>query len=134
LASDIRVANVRVWVTAVVVVERSITTEVSATFINMLTRSDQTADLDLDQDGAELFAQALDEAALTRLEAALAALPTNVPGVRIGEGRKLKPFLEVAGSIGGIAATVLGRFVRSCSTRRPSVTGRSAGIRTARSW
>ena len=72
--------------TAVVVVERSITTEVSATFINMLARSDQTADLDLDQDGAELFAQALDEAALTRLEAALAALPTNVPGVRIGEG------------------------------------------------
>ena len=49
-------ANVRDWVTAVVVVERSTTTEVSATFINMLARSDQTADLDLDQDGAELFA------------------------------------------------------------------------------
>jgi hypothetical protein len=104
--------SVRLWVTAVVVVERSTTTKVSATFINMLARSDQTADLDLDQDGAELFAQALDAAALTRLEAALAALPTNVPGVRIGEGRKLKPFLEVAGSIGAVAATALGPDAR----------------------
>jgi hypothetical protein len=78
----------------------------------MFARFDQTADLDLDQDGAELLAQTLDEATLTRLEAALAVLPTNVPGVRIGEGRKLKPFLEVAGSIGGIAATALGHDAR----------------------
>jgi len=32
-------------------------------------------------------------------------LPTDGPGVPIGERRKLKPFLEVAGPIGGIAAT-----------------------------
>lgn len=100
------------WVTAAAIVVRSTTTEVSATFISMLARFDQAADLRLDQDGAEFFAQALDEAALIRLEAALAALPTNVPGVRIGEGRKLKPFLDVAGSIGGIAATALGPNAR----------------------
>jgi predicted protein tyrosine phosphatase len=32
-------------------------------------------------------------------------VPTDGPGVPIGERRKLKPFLEVAGPIGGIAAT-----------------------------
>ncbi|WP_010161212.1 phytanoyl-CoA dioxygenase family protein [Sphingomonas sp. PAMC 26617] len=100
--------NVRHWVTAVVVLERSTTTEVSATFIRMLARFDQTVELDLYRDGAELFAQALDEAVLIRLEAALAALPTNVPGVRIVEGRHLKTFLESAGPIGAIAAAALG--------------------------
>jgi hypothetical protein len=100
------------WVTDVAVVGRSTTTEVSATSISMLAKFDQTADLNLDQDGAELFAQALDEAGLMRLEATLAALPTNVPGVRIGEGRQLKPFLEVAGPIGAIAATALGSGAR----------------------
>ena len=32
-------------------------------------------------------------------------LPTDGPGVPIGERRKLKPFLEVAGPIGGRVAT-----------------------------
>jgi hypothetical protein len=104
--------NVGFWVTAVAVVVRSTTTKVSATFIGMLARLDQHTDLNLDQNGAGLFAQALDEAALIRLEAALAALPTNVPGVRIGEGQQLKPFLEVAGPIGAIAATALGADAR----------------------
>ena len=49
-------ANVRVWRTAAVVVARSTKIEVSATFISMIARSDQTADLCLDQDGAELMA------------------------------------------------------------------------------
>lgn len=39
-------------------------------------------------------------------------LPTDGPGVPIGERRKLKPFLEVAGPIGGIAATAFGPDAR----------------------
>jgi len=47
--------NVRVGGTAVIVVERSTKTEVSATFISMIARFDRTADLCLDQDGAEII-------------------------------------------------------------------------------
>lgn len=59
-----------------------------------------------------MFARALDEAACIRLEAALAALPTSMPGVRIGGDPQLKPFLETAGPIGAIAATALGSEAR----------------------
>ena len=69
-------------------------------------------DLTLNDDGAQLFAQALDEAACGRLEIALAALPTSRPGVRIGEGRQLQPFLADAGPIGAIATSVLGEQAR----------------------
>ena len=65
-------------------------------------------DLTFDKDGAELFSQALDEADCIRLEAVLAALPTSMPGVRIGDGSQLKRFLDTAGPIGAIAAAVLG--------------------------
>ena len=75
----------------------------------MLANVRRSADLTLNDDGAKLFAQALDEAACCRLETALAALPTSRPGVRIGEGGQLKPFLEHAGPIGTIAASVLGQ-------------------------
>ena len=37
----------------------------------------------------------------------MAALPTSRPGVRIGEGRQLQPFLGDAGLIGAIATSVL---------------------------
>lgn len=74
----------------------------------MLARPARSADLTLDKDGAELFAQALDEAECLRLEAALAALPTSMPGVRIGDGSQLAPFLGTAGPIGAIAAAALG--------------------------
>ena len=70
------------------------------------------ADLTLNDDGAQLFAQALDEAACDRLETALAALPTSRPGVRIGECRQLQPFLGGAGPIGMIATSVLGDQAR----------------------
>ena len=78
----------------------------------MLARTDRSADLNLDEDGAQLFARALDEAACIRLEAALAALPSSVPGVRIGDGPQLKPFLDIAGPIGAIAAAELGPDAR----------------------
>lgn len=72
----------------------------------------RSSELSLDEDGAELFARALDEAACTRLEAALAALPTSKPGVRISENRLLKPFLDVVGPIGAVAAFTLGPQAR----------------------
>lgn len=74
----------------------------------MLARTARSVDLTLDKDGAELFAEALDEADCIRLEAALFALPTSIPGVRIRDGSRLKPFLDTDGPIGEIAAAVLG--------------------------
>ena len=70
----------------------------------MLARTDQSADLNLDKDGAQLFAQALDETACIRVEAALAVLPSSVPGVRIGDEPQLELFLDRAGPIGAVAA------------------------------
>ena len=55
----------------------------------MLARTARPVDLALDKDGAELFAQALDEAECLSLEAALPALPTSMPGVRIEDGSQL---------------------------------------------
>ncbi|WP_445193881.1 phytanoyl-CoA dioxygenase family protein [Sphingomonas sp. Tas61C01] len=78
----------------------------------MLATVCRSADLTFDNHGAELFAQALDEAACGRLEAALAALPKSRPGVRIREGRQLQPFLNHAGPIGAIAVSVLGDRAR----------------------
>lgn len=83
-----------------------------ASLTSMLATVRQSADLTLDEDGAQLFARALDEVGCGRLEAALAALPTSKPGVRIGDGPQLKPFLEAAGPIGVIAASVLGDEAR----------------------
>jgi hypothetical protein len=78
----------------------------------MVARADPPADLTFNSDGAQLFGQALDAAACLRLEAALEALPTNMPGVRIGDGTKLKPILDTGGVIGAIAAAVLGPGAR----------------------
>lgn len=83
-----------------------------ANLTTMLARADQSADITLGEHGAQLFAQALDEAACIRLEAALAALPTSMPGVRIGNGSQLKPFLDTAGHLGAIASAVLGPEAR----------------------
>jgi hypothetical protein len=68
--------------------------------------------LTLTDDGAQLFARALDEAACSRLETALTMLPTSRPGVRIGEGQQLQPFLADTGPIGAIAKSVLGEQAR----------------------
>lgn len=79
----------------------------------MLTTGCRSADLTFNDDGAQLFAQALDEPACCRLETALAALPTSRPGVRIAEGRQLRPFLADTGPIGAVAASVLGEQARA---------------------
>ncbi|MBW6530478.1 phytanoyl-CoA dioxygenase family protein [Sphingomonas sp. RRHST34] len=72
----------------------------------------RSADLTLNDDGAQLFAQALNEAACGCLETALSALPASKPGVRIAEGRQAQSFLDRAGPIGAIAASVLGDQAR----------------------
>jgi hypothetical protein len=104
---------------------------VSVTCIGMLARSDRPADFNLDRDGAELFAQALDEPALVRLEAALAALPIDTPGVRIGEEPLLKPLLEISGPIGAIAATAIGSDARPV---RAILFDKTAGRNWALGW
>ena len=78
----------------------------------MLSTVRRSADLTLNDDGAQLFEHALDEAACGRLETALATLPTSRPGVRIGKGRQLQPFLSDAGPVGAIATSVLGEKAR----------------------
>ena len=84
-----------------------------ASLSHMIVTVRRSTDLTINDDGAQLFTQALDEAACGRLETALAALPTSRPGVRIGEGRQLQPFLDDAGPIGAIAASVLGEQARA---------------------
>lgn len=79
----------------------------------MLASAGRSTDLTLKEDGAQLFARALDETACVRLEAALAALPAHMPGVRIVEGPQLLPFLDAPGLIGAIAAAALGPEARS---------------------
>ena len=81
---------------------------ISTKLFEMLARTKRSGNMTLDKDGAELFAQALDEAECLRLEAALFALPTNMPGVPIRDMSQLATFLSAAGSIGGIAAAALG--------------------------
>jgi len=97
----------------------------------MPARYDQPADFNLDRDGAEIFAQALAEPALVRLEAALAALPIDMPGVRIGEGALLKPLLEITGPIGAIGATAIGPEALSV---RAILFDKTAGWNWALGW
>jgi hypothetical protein len=65
-------------------------------------------DLRFEEDGAQIFAGALDNAACLSIEQAIADLPSDVPGVRIGSAPALRAMLAVDGPIGGIAASVLG--------------------------
>ncbi|TPG17510.1 phytanoyl-CoA dioxygenase [Sphingomonas koreensis] len=67
-----------------------------------------TDDLGLHVDGAEHFAGALDERACVEIEAAIAALPSDVPGVRIGSAPGLVHLLNPTGLVGAIAAGALG--------------------------
>ncbi len=70
-------------------------------------------DLRFEEDGAQIFAGALDNAACLSIEQAIADLPSDVPGVRIGFAPALRAMLAVDGPIGGIAASVLGPEARA---------------------
>lgn len=65
-------------------------------------------DLRFDEDGAQIFADALDDAACLAIEHAIAGLPSDVPGVRIGSAPALRAMLAVDGPVGSIAAAALG--------------------------
>ena len=65
-------------------------------------------DLRFEEDGAQIFAGALDTAACLSIEQAIADLPSDVPGVRIGSAPVLRAMLAVDGPIGSIAASALG--------------------------
>jgi hypothetical protein len=70
-------------------------------------------DLCFQEDGAQIFAGALNNAACLSIEQAIADLPSDVPGVRIGSAPALRAMLAVDGPIGGIAASALGPEARA---------------------
>ena len=72
----------------------------------------QETELRFDEDGARVFPSALDAGACLAIEQAIADLPTNVPGVRIGAAPALRAMLAAGGPAGSIAATALGPDVR----------------------
>ena len=65
-------------------------------------------DLRFEEDGAQIFAGALDNAACLSIDKAIADLPRDVPGVRIGFAPALRAMLAVDGRVGSIAASALG--------------------------
>ncbi len=65
-------------------------------------------DLRFDRDGAQLFPAALDETQCEAIEHALADLPADRPGVRIGSAPALRAVLAADGAVGSIAAAMIG--------------------------
>jgi hypothetical protein len=63
-------------------------------------------------DGAQRFASALDEAELESIEAAIAELPIEKAGLRLQGLAALHTFLAPSGTVGRIAAFVLGESCR----------------------
>ncbi|KQM70595.1 phytanoyl-CoA dioxygenase family protein [Sphingomonas sp. Leaf20] len=70
-------------------------------------------DLRFEEDGAQIFAGALDNATCLSIEQAIADLPSDVPGVRIGFAPALRAMLAVEGPIGSIAASASGPNARA---------------------
>jgi Phytanoyl-CoA dioxygenase (PhyH) len=65
-------------------------------------------DLTLESNGAQLFRAALSASQLFALQCTLAAQPQDQAGVRLSAIPELRPFLNSAGPIGRIPASVLG--------------------------
>lgn len=66
----------------------------------------------LDEDGTLLCRRALSPAACDALEVAIAALPVDVPGVRIANASGLRDLLGPTGAAGRCAAAILGNGAR----------------------
>ena len=78
-----------------------------------------------DREGAELFAGCLGEAECITVEDALADLPRDRAGVRIGSAPALRLMLSSEGALGAIAARLLGppaRPVRAIFFDKTAVT------------
>jgi hypothetical protein len=65
-------------------------------------------ELNVENDGAQLFKAALSAIQLEALECAIAAQPRNQAGVRLSAVPGLRPFLSPAGPVGRIPASTLG--------------------------
>jgi hypothetical protein len=65
-------------------------------------------ELNLENDGAQLFRAALSAIQLDILQCALAAQPRGQAGVRLSATPELRPFLSSAGPVGRIPASTLG--------------------------
>ncbi|HEY3639171.1 MAG TPA: phytanoyl-CoA dioxygenase family protein [Rhizomicrobium sp.] len=66
--------------------------------------------------GAQLFSPCLPAAELGAIKAAIPPLPTDQPGLRLHGVPELRPFLAASGSIGKVAASVLGINCRPVRT------------------
>lgn len=76
------------------------------------TAASRELELRFDEDGAQAFAGALDPRACLAIEHAIAHLPHDLPGVRIGAAPALRAMLAADGPVGSIAAMALGLGVR----------------------
>lgn len=69
-------------------------------------------DLHFERDGAQYFPAAIDEEICIAIEVALAELPVDKAGVRIGSAPALREMLSADGPVGSIAATMIGPLAR----------------------
>ena len=88
-------------------------------------------DLNLDNDGAQLFKAALSTIQLHALQRALAAQPRDQAGVRLSDIPELRPFLNSAGPVGRIPALTLGA---GCSPVRALLFDKSAEKNWSLAW
>jgi hypothetical protein len=68
----------------------------------------EPSDLTFVHDGAQLFPAAVDRQTMGEVSSALSQIPPNQAGFRIHGIASLRPILNVPGSIGSLAASVLG--------------------------
>ena len=69
-------------------------------------------DLHIERDGARCFRSAIDDRTCVAIEDALAELPVDKAGVRIGSAPALRAMLAADGPVGSIAATTIGPLAR----------------------
>jgi hypothetical protein len=88
-------------------------------------------DMELETDGAERIAGALDEAALSAVESILDSLPKDRPGVRIHNCVELQRYLAATGPIGRVAARWIGS---GCQAARAILFDKSGPTNWALGW
>lgn len=84
-----------------------------------------------ERDGAQQWPAAVDAVVLRGIEIALTGQPAERAGVRLFAIAPLRPFLEPAGTVGAIAASVLGQ---SCRPVRAILFDKTSGANWALAW
>jgi|tagenome__1003787_1003787.scaffolds.fasta_scaffold20959793_1 hypothetical protein len=87
--------------------------------------------MELETDGAERITGALDEVALSRVEAILDSVPKDRPGVRIHNSTELGPYVAATGPIGRVAARLIGS---ECKPVRAILFDKSGPANWALGW